>query len=113
MFPRGGAGTGLFVLRVSAIASLHTLVNMAGHWAVTVLISALGVGLLVGLMTPAVSALSIASMLVLFILGDRVPDLASVTLLLQSIALILLGPGAYSMDARMYARRIIAVAPRD
>lgn len=113
MFPRGGPGAGLVALRLSALASLPVLAEGDGHWSVTVLIVALGAGFLAGLMTPAVSALSIASTLVVFSLGTRMPEPAAFTLVLQSIALILLGPGAYSLDARLYARRIIDVEGSD
>ena len=113
MFPRGGHGAGLVLLRVSTIASLPALASGHSHWAVTALIAGLAIGLLLGFMTPAVSALSIASMLFTLVLAARPPDPGSVMLLLQSIALILLGPGAYSMDARMYGRRIIDVERRD
>ena len=113
MFPRGGPGTGLVLLRISTFASLCILAEGDDHWAVTVFIVSLGVGFLAGLMTPVVSALSIASMLVIVGIDARVPGLASFTLLLQSFALILLGPGGYSLDARIYGRRIVDVERRD
>jgi uncharacterized membrane protein YphA (DoxX/SURF4 family) len=113
MFPRGGPGVGLVSLRLSALASLPILAEGDGHWSITVLTFVLGAGFLAGLMTPAVSALGIAAMLVVFSFGTDIPVPASLTLLLQSIALILLGPGAYSLDARLYARRIIDVDGSD
>jgi uncharacterized membrane protein YphA (DoxX/SURF4 family) len=113
MFPRGGPGAGLVSLRLSALASLPILAQGDGHWSITVLVIALGAGFLAGLMTPAVSALSIAWTLVVLGFGTGMPVPASLTLLLQSIALILLGPGAYSLDARLYARRIIDMEGSD
>lgn len=113
MFPRGGPGVGLVFLRISVLASLHVLGDGAGHWAVVALAGTLGCGFLVGLMTPAASALGIGWMLVASGLGTHRPDFASLALLLQLIALILLGPGAYSLDARLYGRRLIDVEPLD
>lgn len=113
MFPLGGPGVGLVSLRLSALASLPILAEGDGHWSITALIIVLGAGFLAGLMTPAVGALSIVSALVVFSLGTRMPEPALVTFLLQSIALVLLGPGGYSLDARLYARRIIDVDESD
>lgn len=113
MFPRGGPGAGLVALRLSALTSVPILAEADGHCSITVLITALGAGFLVGFMTPAVCALSIASTLAVFSFGTGLPVPASLILLLQSIALLLLGPGAYSLDARLYARRIIDMEASD
>lgn len=112
MFPRGAPGVGLLFLRISIIGSLHTLIQGEVHGAVVALIAGLGIGYLAGFMTPAVSVLSIVVMLALAISGNWTPESISMTLLLQSSALIFLGPGAYSLDARMYGRKIIKVGRR-
>ena len=69
--------------------------------------------LAIGLLTPYLSLV-----VCLYALGNRVGAadrlyemiLASVTL--TSAALALLGPGAYSVDARLFGRRLVVVPPR-
>lgn len=112
MFPQGGPGVGLLLLRVSAVASIHWLSPADAHWIVITLALALGLGLLAGLMTPLVCIASVALLLAMACTSTRVPLLAGTALALQLVALFLLGPGAYSIDARLYGRRIVELGRR-
>jgi uncharacterized membrane protein YphA (DoxX/SURF4 family) len=109
MFPRGGPGAGLLLLRVSAVASLHILSPADMHWVPWLLALVLGFGLVAGLMTPLVCLAGMALVLALGYLSARVPLPAAVVLVLQLLALLLLGPGGYSVDARLFGRRIVDV----
>ncbi len=114
MFPRRGSGVGLLVLRISVAATLLLcfgngpklslfLVLLVG----AVLASlALAIGIFTAVVSPVVCVYAIAVLL----LGQRV-DWLLVLLALNSIALALLGPGAYSLDARLFGLRVIVVPP--
>ena len=85
-------------------------------WGLASLMFAGGAFLLVGLMTPFVAVLvtagGIATVLSLIPLPGH--DLshsypAILNLIVLSIAIALLGPGAFSLDARMFGRREITI----
>jgi uncharacterized membrane protein YphA (DoxX/SURF4 family) len=124
-FPTGFPGFALLLLRVvvgGAASSQAWLLISANHGAVnTSLVVALlafvtGLALIVGLMTPIASVLLSASGLLLTV-GSSVPGhlllfesgMARLEFTVMSAALIFLGPGALSLDARLYGRREIEV----
>lgn len=116
MFPPGGPGVGLLLLRVSVAATfLLNRVNRAGElthplFAVALLIA---VALAVGFLTPYLSFIVCLYGLANLVLGNSRPeDLIFVLYALNAFALALLGPGAYSVDARLFGRRVVVVPPR-
>lgn len=124
-FPTGFPGFALLLLRVvvgGAASSQAWLLISANHGAVnTSLVVALlafvtGLALIIGLMTPIASVLLSAGGLLLTV-GSSVPGhlllfesgMARLEFTVMSAALIFLGPGALSLDARLYGRREIEV----
>lgn len=124
-FPTGFPGFALLLLRVvvgGAASSQAWLLINANHGAVnTSLVVALlafvtGLALIIGLMTPIASVLLSAGGLLLTV-GSSVPGhlllfesgMARLEFTVMSAALIFLGPGALSLDARLYGRREIEV----
>jgi hypothetical protein len=114
IFPSGTAGTALFLLRV--LVAILILVDGSARWtlvtsfwigAVFVLTAAF---LCTGLLTPyaASSGLLIFTWVLIFS-----PNGASFHLgcaILTCAILALLGPGAYSFDARLFGRRVLTVS---
>ena len=88
-------------------------------WGLAALTFAGGAFLLVGLMTPFMAVLVAAGGIAAVLswiplpshaLSDGYPRI--INLIVLSIAIALLGPGAFSIDARMFGRREIAIPSR-
>jgi uncharacterized membrane protein YphA (DoxX/SURF4 family) len=124
-FPTGYPGLALLLLRLVAggaassqawlhIAANHGALNFSVAVAMLALVT--GLALIIGFMTPIASVLlstgglllmvdsSITGHLLLFESG-----MARLEFIAMSAALISLGPGALSVDARLYGRREIEV----
>lgn len=116
MFPAGMPGVALLMLRVSTGATL--LINTAGdplavgsQWLFAALL-ALAASLVFGLLTPLV-ALACGALELMGVLGSDNRSAALIGLsAFNALALALLGPGAYSIDARLFGRRVM-VFPAD
>jgi len=106
----GGAASTL-----GAIYLTHTIVPTALTWIAGVLALVGGVGLVAGFLTPASGAA--AGLTTVFIVATwplptapvLIDRLAAVILIVNATALTLLGPGAMSVDARLFGRREIIV----
>ncbi|HKR15405.1 MAG TPA: hypothetical protein VJT15_25285 [Pyrinomonadaceae bacterium] len=119
MFPQGGPGIGLLLLRI-AVAAMFALnvtnrFNLASnvlHWSLISLIGLLSFGLLVGLLTPILSIIACIGALLNLFLADQPLAVVYILRILTSAALFFLGPGAYSIDARLFGLRVTVVPPR-
>ena len=94
--------TALLLIRVGVLVSPGT---PTGHWMIPQLIGSLaGIFLIAGLWTPIVGAL--VSGLQLWVVVTRTGDLwASVTLFTLGCTIAMIGPGAWSLDARIFGRK--------
>jgi uncharacterized membrane protein YphA (DoxX/SURF4 family) len=116
MFPTGTAGAALLVLRVSIAATL--VVNGTAHWApVTSFWILSGVAILaillsLGLLTPYCSAAGCLVQLYILCTSAGSNEFVLTTSILNSGALAFLGPGAYSLDARIFGRRLLTLPSR-
>ena len=115
MFPTGAPGVGLLALRCAVAASLY--LDASGHFAVDqnplpfagrLLVAALFAG---GFLTPIVSVLCALLQLAILIAGTADIAPAAVVWPFDTLLLALLGPGAYSIDARLFGRRVIVLNP--
>jgi uncharacterized membrane protein YphA (DoxX/SURF4 family) len=105
-FPDGRAGLGLILLRMAGGASIVLQARIwptAPAW-LTFAASALALLavllLLIGFLTPAAGSIAAAAGLY-----GATPD--GLCLFVIAAAIVLLGPGAYSIDARLFGRREI------
>lgn len=108
-FPAGLAGAGLLLLRTMVGLAL---VLRPPH--ADVAVASGGLLLAVGLLTP-VAGLGVACLLLVAhcLTAPRgAPDLSTVLLAGGCVALTLLGPGAWSLDAWLFGRREIVVPRR-
>jgi uncharacterized membrane protein YphA (DoxX/SURF4 family) len=116
MFPTGTAGAALLVLRVSIAATL--VVNGTAHWAlVTSFWILLGFALLaiflcLGLLTPYCSAVGCLVQLYVLWIGRGGNQFLLLSSILNSGVLAALGPGAYSIDARVFGRKLLTLPSR-
>jgi uncharacterized membrane protein YphA (DoxX/SURF4 family) len=123
-FPGSWPGVGLLLLRVvvggaastqGVIYLTHAIEPTALTWIAGVLAVVSGVALVTGFLTPASGV--VAGLTTLFIVATWTPPGASVLidrlatfiLIVDAAALALLGPGALSLDARLFGRREIII----
>jgi hypothetical protein len=116
MFPASGPGIGLLLLRASVAAGffLDGPVQAAGNFARSdvVLCAVLAAALGLGVLTPLTALLSCVLAIVdVARLGVMQP--VALLTIVNAIALGLLGPGAYSLDARLFGRRVLVVSAKD
>lgn len=116
MFPRGGPGFALLLLRVSVAAIF--LISVAKRFgvssaplifAISLLIS---ICLVIGFLTPYLSVLICVTALINLLISKSSVDLVQIFPIIDAAVLAILGPGAYSLDARLFGLRVSVVRPR-
>jgi hypothetical protein len=116
MFPAGLPGIALLLLRLSVAAMLFIdqagrLLSPAPPWLLIVsAIAALAV--ILGFLTPLFAL--ICGLLKVSALAGATQILAPLVILtlLLAAAVAMLGPGAYSLDAKMFGRRVVLLPPQ-
>lgn len=119
MFPQGGPGIGLLLLRIAATGMfalnlMHrfNFSSNALHWFVIALIVVISLGLLLGFLTPILTVIACVAGLANLLLTDQPTNVVYILGILLPAALFFLGPGAFSVDARLYGLRVTVVPPR-
>lgn len=110
MFPVGRAGVGLLILRFCAAGMLDDPVfrsTVTLHFWVVVALILINISLYIGAYTPVICVISaLAQIAMPFCNISR--DLYSLSFSFGvTLALFLLGPGAFSIDGRRFGRRLI------
>jgi hypothetical protein len=118
MFPQGGPGIGLLLLRIAAagmfalnLTHWFNFSSNALYWVIVLLIGLISLGLLLGFLTSILTIITCAAA-VANLLSDQPLDVVYILRILTSAALFFLGPGAYSVDARLFGLRVTVVPPR-
>jgi hypothetical protein len=106
-FPTGRSGIGLLLLRLAAsfFLVMHSRSAFEGTWtsiSIGVVAVASAVFLATGFLTPIAGVLGVVAALLGG--GPVCGDMAI------ALSLVFLGPGAYSVDARLFGRREIVIA---
>ena len=116
MFPQGGPGVALLLLRLSVGAGFYgsatKLVDLSSTWLLFAWALLVFVSLGLGFLTPYLSVIACAAGVAKLVIGPYSRDLYHVLPVLDAAALAFLGPGAYSVDARLFGRRVTVVPPR-
>ena len=117
MFPPGGPGIGLLLLRISVAATFVLIVanraDLSTIHLIFVVAALIALALTTGVLTPYLSfVVCVYALVNLFGAGSRLDALLFASLMLTAASLALLGPGANSIDARLFGRRVVVVPPR-
>jgi len=113
MFPTGSAGVALIVLRsvvaITLIADTSRRAFLNSVPIFDIFVALIGLCLFLGFLTPYCAALS-CLLEFAFLMTTRIPDqfqLGMAALIAAAVAP--LGPGAYSVDARLFGRQLIKI----
>jgi hypothetical protein len=114
MFPPGWPGVALLALRASVALALLIEVFDHGQGLSRWLQGAgllLSVALCAGYLTPVAAAMAILFHALVWPLQGLDSVFVGSIVLLDALALALMGPGAYSMDSYRFGRRVVVLPP--
>jgi uncharacterized membrane protein YphA (DoxX/SURF4 family) len=114
MFPQGGPGVALLLLRISVVAFLIILAvnyNSPFYRLVFDGVLLISFSLLIGFLTPFLSVTGAVLVIAHMIFNPQASSVLCVIAIANAIALALLGPGAYSLDSKLFGRRVTIVRP--
>jgi hypothetical protein len=117
MFPLGSAGLALLLLRLSAAGMLLTISFPRAEVTSSELafagLTVLAAFLVLGVFTPIVCTVCCSVEIAILISLRSAVALHLIFSIIDTAALGLLGPGGYSLDARMFGRRRVVLSSGD
>jgi hypothetical protein len=116
MFPIGRPGVGLFLVRLSlGCLLMHSVsgrtVPLGSYWFLGMATS-LAVALILGIVTPLITVLCIVLELWTLVIAGGGLESVNICALIDAVAVALLGPGGYSLDAKLFGRRHVVILTR-
>lgn len=111
LFPQALTSCGLILLRISVAVAPH--LDASGHFVVArpdwqlVALAVCSAALVAGFLTPLFAG--VVAILSLTQLGGTADTLGPAVRAVTAVALALLGPGAYSLDARLFGPRTVVM----
>lgn len=114
MFPQGGPGVALLLLRISVVAFLLIVVahyNASFYGLILAGVLLVSTSLLLGFLTPFVCVIAGAFVIANMIINPDASSIVCVIAIANAAALGLLGPGAYSVDSKLFGRRVTVFRP--
>ena len=119
MFPQGGPGIGLLLLRIATAGmfalNLTNQFNFSSnvlYWFTVSVIILISLSLVLGFLTSILTIIACIAAVANLLFADQPVDAVYILRILTSAALFFLGPGAYSVDARLFGLRVTVVPPR-
>jgi uncharacterized membrane protein YphA (DoxX/SURF4 family) len=119
MFPQGGPGFGLLLLRIATAAMFALNVMHPFHfsspvlyWVALSFIVLTSVSLCIGFLTPMLAVIACAIAVANLFLTEQTSNVVYILRMLTSASLFFLGPGAYSVDAKLFGLQVTVVPPR-
>ncbi|HEX5891149.1 MAG TPA: hypothetical protein VFY61_20730 [Pyrinomonadaceae bacterium] len=94
------------------LAHRFNFASNALHWFVVASIVVISLGLLLGFLTPILTVIACIGGMANLLLTDQPTNVVYILGILLPAALFFLGPGAFSVDARLYGLRVTVVPPR-
>jgi hypothetical protein len=116
MFPTGMVGLALFFLRITVAVtvvvdgSAQDTLATSNVFLAAVLVTA--VFLCAGVLTPCFAVCAATIDLTALIVTDGTDAFHLVLGASEALILVVLGPGAYSVDARLFGRSLLEIPPR-
>lgn len=116
MFPTGRPGAALLLMRVALAIMLiegvsARLLHLGSIWFLLAP-AVVAIALCLGFLTPVVAALTVVLEVATWATAGGAIGAVHVCAVLDAIALGLLGPGAYSLDGKLFGRRQLVLRGR-
>ena len=105
----------LLLLRISVVAFLITVgvhYNGSFYGLILAAILLISISLLIGFLTPFLCGIAVALVIGKMVINPQASSVVCVIAIANAVALALLGPGAYSLDSKLFGRRVTTFRPR-